>query len=75
MSSMVLTLRPRIFSAFEESAIPGLDFLVPFAGSCPDATAFGNFSEAILVTSSQMMSVWVSESTSSIEDAVCAYFR
>ena len=61
MSSSDFNSRPRTFSAFPALETPGFDFLVPLAGNLPDAMASGNFSAAILGTSSQVMSVSVSD--------------
>jgi len=62
ISSSDFSFRPRTASDLPALETPGFDFLVPVAENFPDAMASGNFSAAILGTSSQVMSVLVSDS-------------
>lgn len=61
MSSSDFNFLPRTSSDLPAFETPGFDFLVPVAENFPAAMASGNFSAAILVTSSHVISVSVSD--------------
>lgn len=62
ISSSDFNFRPRTASDLPALETPGFDFLVPVAENFPDAMASGNLSAAILGTTSQVVSVLVSDS-------------
>ena len=61
ISSSDFNFRPRTALDLPALETPGFDFLVPVAVNFPDAMASGKFSAAISGTSSQVMSVLVSD--------------